>query len=217
MFYSTLTMEILKNFAVFEGLDGSGTSTQIGILDDFFNKSRLSIPSFYKTFEPTNGSIGKLIRSALRKEIILEQKTIALLFAADRNEHIYGQGGIAERCSRGELVVSDRYLPSSLVYQGITCGDEYPILINQGFPGPELLLFFDIDPEIAIKRIAGREYKEIYEYLEFQTLVRQRYKALLPHLSEQGIRVETIDASFPPEKVAGEVWAAIEKMPIMKK
>ena len=210
-------MEILKNFVVFEGLDGSGTTTQIGLLEEFFLQNRFSLPPFYKTFEPTNGSIGKLIRSALRKEIVLAPKTIAMLFAADRNEHIYGEERIAERCSRGELVVSDRYLPSSLVYQGITCGDEFPALINQGFPGPELLLFFDIDPETAINRITGREYTEIYEYLEFQTLVRQRYIALLPHLSEQGVRVETIDASFPPEKVAREVWEAIEKMPIMKK
>jgi len=210
-------MEILKNFAVFEGIDGSGTSTQIGLLEDFFQKSKLSLPPLYKTFEPTNGSIGKLIRSALRKEIVFTPKTIAMLFAADRNEHLYGLEGIVERCSRGELVVSDRYLPSSLVYQGITCGEEFPTLINQGFPRPELLLYFDVDPETAIKRIAGREQAEIYEYLEFQILVRQRYKALLPYLSEQGVRVEIIDASFPPEKVAGEVWAAIEKMPIMKK
>jgi len=143
-------MEILKNFVVFEGLDGSGTTTQIGILEDFFQKNRSSLPLFYKTFEPTNGSIGKIIRSALRKEIVLAPKTIAMLFAADRNEHIYGPEGIAERCGRGELVVSDRYLPSSLVYQGITCGDGFAELLNRDFPGPELLLFFDIDPEQAL-------------------------------------------------------------------
>jgi dTMP kinase len=140
-----------------------------------------------------------------------------MLFAADRHEHLFGPGGIVERCKQGELVVSDRYLPSSLVYQGITCGDEFPDLINRDFPGPELLLFFDIDPEIAMKRISGRGQAEIFEYLEFQILVRERYKALLPRLSEQGIRVENIDASAPPEEVAREVWAAIEKMPIIKK
>jgi len=208
-------MEILKNFAVFEGLDGSGTSTQIGILEDSFNK-RSSTPTLYRTFEPTNGFIGKLIREALRKEIAFTPKTVAMLFAADRNEHIYGSGGIEERCERGELVVSDRYLPSSLVYQGITCGEDFPALINKGFPAPELLLFFDIDPEIAINRIANREYTEIYEYLDFQILVRERYNALLPRLSACGVKVETIDASQPPEEVAREVWAAIAKMPIMR-
>lgn len=210
-------MEILKNFVVFEGLDGSGTTTQIGLLEEFFLQNRFSLPPFYKTFEPTNGSIGKLIRSALRKEISFAPATIAMLFAADRHEHLFGPEGIVERCKQGELVVSDRYLPSSLVYQGITCGNEFPDLINRDFPGPELLLYFDIDPEIAMKRISGRGQAEIFEYLEFQILVRERYKALLPRLSEQGIRVENIDASAPPEEVAREVWAAIEKMPIIKK
>ena len=90
-------MKILKNFVVFEGCDGSGTTTQIGILGDFFrrNVSRLSLPPLYTTFEPTNGSIGTLIRSALRGEVSFAPKTIALLFAADRNEHVYGSGGIA--------------------------------------------------------------------------------------------------------------------------
>jgi dTMP kinase len=214
-------MKILKNFVVFEGCDGSGTTTQIGILEDFFqrnllrrNPPQLSLPSLYTTFEPTNGSIGTLIRSALRGEVDLAPKTVALLFAADRNEHIYGPGGIAEHCGRGELVVSDRYLPSSLVYQGITCGEEFPAILNSDFPAPELLLFFDIDPETAQKRISGRKQRDIFEYMNFQIKVRERYKAILPNFSAAGVRVETIDASGTPEEVGAGVWAAIEKMPI---
>ena len=211
-------MEILENFAVFEGIDGSGTTTQLNILENFFlsNHDRLSLPPFYKTFEPTDGSIGRLIRSGLRKDIELRAETIAMLFAADRNEHIFGAGGITEHCGRGELVVSDRYVLSSLVYQGITCGDELPAALNRSFPGPELLLFFDIDPETAQKRIAGREIKEIYEFLDFQIQVRRRYKTLLSQFSADGVRIEIIDASKPPEEVAGEVWELIQKMPIFK-
>jgi len=212
-------MKILKNFVVFEGCDGSGTTTQIGILQDFFhrNASRLPLPPLYTTFEPTNSCIGTILRSALRGELDLAPKTVALLFAADRNEHIYGSEGIAERCGRGELVVSDRYLPSSLVYQGITCGDELPALLNSDFPSPELLLFFDIDPETAQKRIAGRKQREIFDYITFQVQVRERYKALLPNFSANGVTVQTIDASGTPEEVGAEVWAAIEKMPIFKR
>ena len=212
-------MEILKNFVVFEGLDGSGTTTQLNILDDFFhqNQARLSLPSLYITFEPTDGSIGKLIRAGLRKEAAFRPETIALLFAADRNEHIYGSGGAAERCNRGELVVSDRYIASSLVYQGITCGEELPQKLNQDFPGPELLLFFDLDAETAQKRMAAREIKEIYEYLDFQIQVRRRYKALLPQFAAQGVRVVTIDAAPPAEEVARQVWSAVREMPIFKR
>ena len=209
-------MEILKNFAVFEGLDGSGTTTQLTILENFFLENQQTLPPFYKTNEPTNGSIGELIRCSLKGEITLKPETVALLFAADRNEHIYGPGGITERCKRGELVVSDRYLPSSLVYQGITCDEELPARLNRDFPRPELLIFLDIDPEIALKRISGRNQKEIFEYLEFQVQAHKRYKALLPQLSVEGVRVQTIDASLPAEEVAAEVWAAIKKMPIFE-
>lgn len=209
-------MKILKNFAVLEGCDGSGTTTQIGILERFFDRNRLSLPPFYITSEPTNGSIGKMIRSALRNESTLEPETVALLFAADRNEHIFASDGVAERCGRGELVVSDRYLPSSLVYQGITCGDELPAFLNRGFPLPELLIFLDIDPKTAERRMAGRGQKEIFEYLDFQVLARGRYRAILPGLSAEGVRVVTIDASLPPDEVAREVWKAVQKMPILK-
>jgi len=211
-------MKILKNFVVFEGIDGSGTTTQLNLLETFFsqNREKLPLPPFHKTYEPTNSSIGQMIRSALRKEVPLEAETVALLFAADRNEHLFGKGGIEERCGRGELVVSDRYTPSSLVYQGITCGEELPLALNRDFPGPELLLFFDIDPVNAQDRIASRELKEIYEYLDFQIQVRQCYKNLLPALAEQGVRVETIDASLPPSEVAREVWKTMEKLPIFK-
>lgn len=229
-------MEILDNFAVFEGLDGSGTTTQLTILEKFFHQSGSSaiLPDhllvaepggdylysslpFCKTFEPTDGIIGRIIRSGLRKEVILRPETIAHLFAVDRDEHIFGPGGVSERCHRGELVVSDRYVPSSLVYQGITCGDALPLLLNRNFPGPELLIFFDIDPETAQNRRAGRDRKEIYEYLEFQIQVRERYKALLPTYAGQGVRVEVVDASPPPEEVAREIWKVIQKMPIFKR
>ena len=209
-------MKIIKNFVVFEGLDGSGTTTQLNILESFFLDNRLSLPPFYKTFEPTDGCIGTIIRSGLRKKEVFCPKTLALLFAADRNEHIFGPGGIVERCKRGELVVSDRYVPSSLVYQGISCGDELPFLLNKDFPGPELLIFFDINPETAEKRLAQREFKEIYETLNFQIQVRQRYKNLLPKLTDQGTRIEILDASLPPEKIAQKVLEAVKKMPIFE-
>ena len=212
-------MKILKNFVVFEGIDGSGTTTQLNRLENFFltNREVKRFPPFYKTSEPTNSSIGHLIRAGLRKETVLKEETIALLFAADRNEHLYGPNGIAERCGREELVVCDRYFPSSLVYQGITCGDALPDLLNRDFPGPELLLFFDIDPIEAQDRIAHRELKEIYEYLDFQIQVRQRYKELFPRLEKEGVKVETINASLPPDKVALEVWNHVEKMPIFNR
>ncbi|MDR0718008.1 MAG: dTMP kinase [Treponema sp.] len=208
-------MKIMKNFTVFEGADGSGTSTQLRLLEDRFEKAgERPLPPLFTTSEPTDGPVGRLLRSGLKGETPLKSETIAYLFAADRNEHLFGPEGIAERCQRGELVVQDRYTASSLVYQGITCGDELPARLNRDFPVPELLFYFDIDSETAQKRMAERKTREIYEHLEFQIKVRERYKALLNSFEEAGSRLVVIDASLPPQEVADEVWREIQKLPI---
>jgi len=207
-------MEIIRNFAVFEGGDGSGTTTQLSLLSERLKKT--GNPGFFSTFEPTNGEIGKVIRAALKKTAPLTPKTLAMLFAADRNEHIYGPDGILEHVNNGELVISDRYVLSSLVYQGIECGDELPANLNSGFPAPETLIFLDIEPEIALERMKNRASLEIYEYREFQIKVREKYKSLLGMYAQAGVKVETIDASKPAQEVADKVWSIISQMPIFK-
>lgn len=157
-----------------------------------------------------------LIRQTLGGGLSLRGETLARLFAADRYEHLYGEGGIIERTRRGELVISDRYVLSSLVYQGITCGEELPRALNAGFPLPEALIYFDIDPEIALKRLEKRPSRDIYEYLDFQRTVRERYRALLPWCADQGVRVNRIDASMPREEAAEAVWRVLENLPIVK-
>jgi dTMP kinase len=207
-------MEIIKNFAVFEGGDGSGTTTQLTLLSERLKKSEK--PRFFSTFEPTNGEIGKIIRSALKKTLSFDPKTLAMLFAADRNEHIYGNDGIIEHVNRGELVISDRYVLSSLVYQGIECGDELPASLNSIFPAPETLIFLDIEPETALERMKNRDSLEIYEYREFQEKVREKYKSLLGIYAGAGVRVETVDASKTAQDVSDKVWSIISQMPIFK-
>jgi dTMP kinase len=208
-------MEIISNFAVFEGLDGSGTSTQLALLKDNLAEHCPNGPAFTATFEPTGGAIGVLIRSVLKKDLVLRPETLALLFAADRGEHLYAPGGIIERCRHSELVICDRYTLSSLVYQGIECGIELPRVLNASFPAPELLIFFDIDPGIAQERMAGRPSLEIFEHIEFQKKVRQQYHALFDEYRQAGVRLEIIDASQSVEKVAEDVWKEIAKMPII--
>ena len=208
-------MEILSNFAVFEGGDGSGTSTQLSLLTEKFACDNPHMPPFFPTFEPVVGAIGLLIRTALKSDPPLRPETLARLFAADRNEHLYASGGIIEHCQHGELVVCDRYVLSSLVYQGIECGEELPRSLNASFPAPELLLFFDIDPKIAQSRLSHRHSLEIYENLGFQEKVRERYLSLLGEYRDAGVRVEIIDASQSVEKVAENVWDSLSKMPIL--
>jgi dTMP kinase len=207
-------MDIIPNFAVFEGGDGSGTTTQLSMLCERLKTA--GKPAFFSTFEPTDGPTGRLIRSALRKEIILEPETMALLFAADRNEHLYGPDGILKRAGRGEMVICDRYVLSSLVYQGIECGGELPQSLNSRFPAPETLIFLDIEPEIAQSRMKERASREIYEYLDFQVKVREKYKSSLKIYSDAGVRVEKLDASKSPGEVADKVWSIVSQMPIFR-
>ena len=211
--YYYLTMDIISNFLVFEGGDGSGTTTQLSLLAERLKTGKIP---FFPTFEPTDGIIGKVIRSALKKEITLKPQTLAYLFAADRNEHLYGSDGILEHTRKGFLTVSDRYVLSSLVYQGIECGDKLPDILNSGFGIPEITIFLDIEPEIALTRMKGRTSLEIYEYREFQEKVREKYKSLIEIYRAAGAKVEIIDASKTAQEVADQVWSIISVMPIFK-
>ncbi|MDR1930810.1 MAG: dTMP kinase [Treponema sp.] len=204
---------ILRNFAVIEGGDGSGTTTQLALLKRRFQGA--AVP-FFATGEPGSGPIGVLIRRALKGEILLGRETIARLFAADRGEHLYARDGVVERCERGELVVSDRYTPSSLVYQGLECGEELPRKLNEDFPHPELLIYLDVPGEVAMERLKTRDEREIYERLDFQIRAARAYRELLPRYEEAGVRVVSLDGTLKTGEVAAKLWTALREMPIMK-
>lgn len=201
--------ETVQGFIVFEGIDGSGTTTQLGRL-----KARLeaSGAAYSTECEPTPGPIGVLIRSALSGAFNTKPETVARLFAADRGEHLYGQLGIVERCARGELVISDRYLFSSLVYQGLTCEPSLPASLNEPFPLPELVIFFELDPTIAAKRMGTRASLDIYENIEFQSRVADRYHTVLAGFEESGLKVVRIDADATSDEVEEAVWKAISPL-----
>ena len=186
---------VLRNFIVFEGIDGAGTSTQIKKLVE-------SNPQKYiATAEPTGGPTGKFLRRMLAGDFKVDERTNAYLFAADRCQHIFGQGGVTELCNSGKVVVSDRYFFSSLAYQSVSCGLELPMLLNSPFPLPEYLFFFEINPEISLARVNNRNgQKEIYETLEKQKKIAALYeKVISMYENDSGLREEMkiirIDAS----------------------
>lgn len=204
---------IQKNFVVLEGGDGTGTSTQLELLRARLVESGWGDRSFL-CFEPTDGPIGTLLRGALLGSPRLKGETVARLFAADRGEHLYGPGGIVERAASGQLVISDRYVPSSLVYQGMQCGDELPLSLNAPFPGPELLFYFEIDPEVAIRRISNRTVKDEFEVLEVQRVVKARYDRVIPDYCAAGTRLVRVDAALSIDEVSRIVWRELQKLPI---
>ncbi|MBR0032107.1 MAG: dTMP kinase [Treponema sp.] len=196
---------VLKNFVVFEGIDGAGTSTQIKLLQNSEHSGKFDFSA-----EPGTAETGRFLRKVLSGEIELDTRTTAYLFAADRAEHIYAKGGIAQKAASGKICVSDRYLFSSIAYQGVTCGEELPRLINSPFPLPEILFFFKIDPEISLARIGGRGTKEIYEKIDFLKETEKRYEKIIDEYRNigersEGMRVIILDAAKPAEEVNLEI------------
>ena len=156
-------------FIVFEGLDGSGTSTQLTLIGDWLG--------CYTTSEPSNSSVGKFIRESL-KTGELSPTTMALLFAADRKEHLEKE--IEPRLARGEVVLCDRYTMSSLAYQTAAGVDpEYVEFINKDFRKPDITFYFDVDVETASIRRKERGVEDCYENTLFQSKVRKEYHHLL--------------------------------------
>lgn len=207
---------ILRNFIVFEGIDGAGTSTQLEQL-----KKRPETAQFLFTAEPTKGETGRFLRRMLKGDVKLESSTAAYLFAADRNEHIYGKlnatgpdltYGVAEACRKGTTVVCDRYLFSSLAYQGASCPEGLPLHLNAGFPLPELLFYFDIDPAESLSRIGNRETKEIYEEEGFLRQVVEGYTAAIGKLAiqEPAMKVVHLDARKGVAELSEEIWDSIQ-------
>jgi dTMP kinase len=200
-------MTILPRFVVLEGLDGSGTTTQLELLRRRFDSSGLS---GWFTCEPSDGFIGRSIRRVLGKEVTLDPRSLALLFAADRNEHLYGQGGIVEHLDRVDYVVSDRYLFSSLAYQSQFSGFEYVSRINEPFPLPEFLIFLDLDPEICQERMNGRKSRDIFEEIEEQKGFLAWYKRGIDVFKDSGMKIAFLDASESPEGIAEKIWSFID-------
>jgi len=206
---------ILRNFIVFEGIDGTGTTTQLDRLRKRFAENRSQV---HFTCEPTPGEIGRLIRRSLRGEITLTADTMARLFAADRGEHLYGENGIVSLTAAGTAVFSDRYLFSSLAYQGEAGDPELPSELNRHFPLPEYLFYFDMESDTAMNRVEKRAGTlEIYEKREFQKKVRERYLDIIASFekSESDMHVIRIDASMPIPEIAEKIWSIVRNLPKM--
>jgi dTMP kinase len=206
-------MTVMDNFLVLEGLDGSGTTTQLELLE---RRLRETGRPYHCTSEPTGGSVGLLIRRALRGELALDHRTIAFLFAADRNEHLHaGEGRVLDRLRQGQLVVTDRYIFSSLAYQGLPCGAEFVHTLNGGFPLPSDVVFLDTPVEVSQERLSARSARDIFDDGELQSRIRELYFEAFARYETSEMRVHILDGTAPVEEVAREIWKVVLRLPIM--
>jgi len=160
-----------------EGLDGSGKSTIIKKVAEKLMKHNIDV---LITSEPTNGPVGKLIKEYLKQQQIERDRNLeALLFAADRLWH--WKNVIQPAVISGKIVITDRYLHSSLAYQSTNLIEEKWILeINKYVPDPDISVFIDVPPEICLKRLkkSGRSLS-IMENIENLEVVYKRYLDLV--------------------------------------
>lgn len=194
-----MNKKIIKNFFVFEGIDGSGTTTQIELLKNYLIKNDKKV---FNTAEPTNLETGKFLRRCLSGEISLHAETMLMLFAADRNEHIFSEFGIIKALESNDYVISDRYIFSSLAYQGAAGFFNQAEKLNENFPLPEILFFLDADFEKTFERIEKRNNgKEIYENKLFQKKVQEFYYKTLEKYKNTNMKIYRIDGNAPVKNV----------------
>jgi len=191
-------MTMKGTFVCIEGLDGCGKTTQAKLLVE---KLQRSYSAMY-TAEPSEGKVGDFIRKCIlygdKRSTSLAE---ALLFAADRVEHVENE--VLPALRQGKLVISDRYIYSSLAYQGAAgLSLEWIQSINQYALRPELAIFIDVDPRAVMQRL--KPVKSVMENLETQQRVRQIYLKFV----EKGDLIR-IDGNKPKHLVAEELHRVV--------
>jgi dTMP kinase len=201
-------------FIVLEGLDGAGTTTQTERLAAALRAEGHAVLT---TREPSDGPVGTLIRQALTGRLVLPggagplaPETLALLFAADRTDHLRAK--VLPALEAGKVVLSDRYVLSSLAYQGASLPMAWVDAINAHAIPADLTLFVGVAPEVAARRRAVRgEAAELFEADEAQRRIARQYLAAIRRRGERE-RVVRIDGSQSVEAVTAAALAEVRKL-----
>ncbi|AEH46106.1 dTMP kinase [Parageobacillus thermoglucosidasius] len=199
-------------FFSFEGPEGAGKTTMIAMLESFLREKGFDVLA---TREPGGVRIAEEIRSIILNPAHTEMdgRTEALLYAAARRQHLLEK--IIPAVKSGKIVLCDRFIDSSLAYQGFAreLGMDEILQINQfAIDGyfPTLTIYFDIDPKIGLERIQKNKQREMnrldMENLSFHYKVREGYLKLAKRFSD---RIITIDASKSVDEVFAMTVAAI--------
>ncbi|MBI2085267.1 MAG: dTMP kinase [Candidatus Aenigmarchaeota archaeon] len=185
-----------------EGCDGSGLSTQTKMLCEWLRSKGKEV---LQTKEPTENFIGKTIRSVLRKEITTDQKTLQLLFCADRAHHLESE--IIPALEQNKIVVTDRYIMSTIAFGSLNEDAEWLKKLNEKFRKPDLTIIIDVPEDISINRIKSSRPKiELFEEKEKLKKIRENYKTL----SKEFPNVILVDGTKPPEEVFNLIKSAVE-------
>ena len=188
---------MVRLFLCIDGLDGCGKTTHARALARWLRGRGYEVRV---TDEPTDGPIGKIIKTALRGGVELPVPVEALLFAADRAQHI--EEVIRPTLKAGEVVITERYVYSSLAYQSARgLPMKWLEVINRRVPEPDLTILIDVPPEVSMARIGGERKLDRFESdLELQRRVRQKYLALA---KRKGLKV--VDGARSVKEVQSDI------------
>jgi dTMP kinase len=196
-------------FLVFEGIDGSGTTTQLSAVEQRLRERGHRV---HATREPSIGPIGKLTRELLAvipgQPRTVDATALALLFAADRLEHLARE--IEPALASGDVVLCDRYVISSWIYQSLDCDPAWVRAINRHARWPDLTFVFDVSAEVALARVDARragtsEPVERFDVPEIQRKLAAGYSGIL---AEDLPGLRRVDAAAPIEAVTEAIVAA---------
>ncbi len=172
-------------FIVFEGTDGSGKSTQMQLLGKYLKQH--GIPC-YLTHEPTDSPFGAILHACMSGRMDADERVIALLFAADRVDHIQNAvNGMKKKIEEGVTVLCDRYYFSSFAYNGGFVPLDWVIELNRAameLLRADLTVFLDLDPEVGMERVQRRGDLERYENFERQRKIRDKYFEVFERFKE---------------------------------
>lgn len=187
-------------FIVYEGIDGSGTTTQAALLANYLRKKGLRV---YETAEPTRGPFGSVIRQVLEGRLGLEEHALAAAFAADRYDHLYSADrGILAQLRAGTWVVCDRYVLSSVAYQAASgLPSEWIHQLNRYVVPPDLTVFIDTPVDESLARISSRSsFSDRYERKPVLSSAVIRYREST-HSAELAGRLVVVNGSGPMDPV----------------
>lgn len=200
-------------FITLEGPDGSGKSTIINLIGDYLKNKGIE---FIISREPGGTVIGEEIRDIIldNKNTNMGAETEALLYAAARGQHVHEK--IIPALESGKIVVCDRFILSSLAYQGVGRGlgiEKVKMINDFGLRGtyPDLVLFFHIDPELTLERKTIKEGGDRLEQegVEFH---RKVYNGYMELLNKYPKNIKIIDATKSIEEVFRQSINEVEKL-----
>src|SRR5689334_16284397 len=203
-----------KNFFIaFEGLDGSGKSTQVRLLAEKLKGRGLKI---YTTAEPTTSRIGHIIKDIFKHKMQADDRTIAALYAADRLDHLTNKtDGILKKMEEGYTVITDRYYFSSYAYHGTHMDINWVINANSlsaDLLRPDLNIYIDISPEESMRRLnKGRDSIELYESTENLRQVKEKYFEAFEILRDRE-NICIVNGDRPENEIANDIWNEVSKL-----